>query len=263
MRPLIVHIGLPKTGTTSLQRELFVRHPQLALIGKPLNRLHAGMQRLFSAMLRLEPWEYRRVEPELVALIPELLDRPGDTVLISEEELATGTLGARVDRLTIARRLSRLFPAAEIVFTIREQGDAMRSMYGELCRLGAVDAPFPRWAAHTLALPETAAGLHLFRYDELLELYGELFERVHVTVYEELREHPEVFIRGLSDILRVDADEAWRLFEQGVTHNPSRTAEFWPERHLSAVHDRFAASNHRLAAATGLDLCAHGYSLGA
>ena len=258
MRPVVLHVGLPKTGTTSLQRELFARHPGLCLVGKPLTRLDPRMHRLLTAILRLEPWEYRRVEPELAALVPELLDRPGDTVLISDEELSTGSLGARVDRLTIADRLQRLFPTAEVVFTVREQSDALRSMYGELRRLGAASEPLSAWAERRLALPETAAGLHLFRYDDLYAIYAERFERVHVVPYEQLRATPEAFVRALCGLLRVDPGEGWRCFSSGSLHNAGR-AEVLPETTREAVRDRFATSNHRLVQATGLALEGWGY----
>jgi len=232
-RPVLLHIGLPKTGTTSLQHHLWARHPDVCLLGKPLLAQDPRQRRLIMAILRLERLEYAQALPALRDdLLPALLDRPGRSVVLSEEELSTGTLGARVCRLTIADRLAELFPGARVLIGLREP-------------VGAIE----RFLEERLALPEMASGLHALRVDELFGLYADRFGASAITVIDQadLSSTPEATVRAICAAASIDGDQGWACFAGAPRLNASPAVSLSPalsaalRARLGPAHDRLRA----------------------
>ena len=82
-RPVTLHVGLPKTGTTSLQMNLFLRHPQIAYVGKPLTRFSVAQAQVFEALMGWSPRRWREEQGALRTHVDELLaSRPGERVVL-------------------------------------------------------------------------------------------------------------------------------------------------------------------------------------
>lgn len=251
-RPVLLHIGLPKTGTTSLQHHLWARHPDVCLLGKPLLAQDPRQRSLITAILRLERLEYAQALPELRDdLLPALLDRPGRSVVLSEEELSTGTLGARVCRLTIADRLAELFPGARVLIGLREPVGAALSLAVQLQSVGALPAglSIERFLEERLALPEMASGLHALRVDELFGLYADRFGASAITVIDQadLSSQPEATVRAICAAASIDGDQGWACFSGAPRLNPSPAVSLSPalsaalRARLGPAHDRLRA----------------------
>ncbi len=260
-RPVTLHVGLPKTGTTSLQMNLFLRHPQIAYVGKPLTRFSVAQAQVFEALMGWSPRRWREEQGALRTHVDELLaSRPGERVVLSEEELSTALSAGRVGRAEVAHRLASLFPDATVLMVVRNQLAAVGSMYGQLVRVGRTDQPFAGWVSDLLERPEWLAA---YDYGQAVQDYEACFsgDRVRVLAFEQLAVSPDGFVRSVCDVVGVDPDLGVSCFASEV-RNASPTAAPALTDHLSAALSRsFAPGNRRLADRTGLDLAALGYPL--
>jgi hypothetical protein len=90
-RPIFLHIGCGKSGTTSLQRALYASVPQLLDqgVGMPLSSRAEALRLLFRPLVGLTPGEPvpPRTQRRMSALTELLQDAKGDRLLISLEDL--------------------------------------------------------------------------------------------------------------------------------------------------------------------------------
>jgi hypothetical protein len=158
MRRAIVHIGTPRTGTTSLQHVLTRLRPALAGAGVLYPDLtpssaavpHLNHQYLGEALDGRRP---RRDREELLQdLAAQLRDTACDTVVLSYEGLCQAS-----PALGIPRRLAALFAGRgfemEAVMTVKPQAAYLNSLYTwrtQFLREGRV---FPAFAAAWLGSP--------------------------------------------------------------------------------------------------------------
>ncbi|MAE69718.1 MAG: hypothetical protein CME06_04520 [Gemmatimonadetes bacterium] len=205
---VVLHIGLPKTGTTTLQTGLFARHDAWHFVGKPLLFTNAEMHRTIRPIVELDDEVYGAgLDSFRSDRIEALLRSPSDRIVISEEEFSTGTVRTRVDRNTIAQRLRDLFPDARIIVTVRNQLDVIPSVYGQLVNMGVlVGRSFGSWLDEERAKRGDSDRLHLFDYAALVQLYDRLFgaENVKVLLFEELRADLDAYLTRLSRFIGVD-----------------------------------------------------------
>ena len=134
LRRAIVHVGLPRTGTTTLQRVLFGLRPQLLAAGvlypdltpRSAVQPHLSHQHLGEALDGRRP----RVERAelLEALATQLAGTQADTVLVSYEGLCLAP-----HRLRVPQRLAALFArhgfATEVLATVKPQDELVNSGY--------------------------------------------------------------------------------------------------------------------------------------
>lgn len=222
-RNVYLHVGLPKTGSSLLQTRVFPGMAGVTLVTWPyLHANHAWNRLQFSDESYFDPEEIRQD-----------VARMGDgTLLVSFEDLA-GQLFALhgVNRTPVARRLARALPEAEVIVFLRGQGDLLRSAYAEHVRKLGVERPedwirFPgpslEWAEYRAMVAElgpegayrTPPGGRMYhdpssrtfpvealRYGALVALYRDLFPRVHVFLYEDLRDEPVATLDRLAEVL--------------------------------------------------------------
>lgn len=171
--PRLIHIGYHKTGTTWLQRTLFV--PENGYVQLLDHR------EIFETLVRPYPLAF---DPEEVAarVAGPLAQVPVGCVPMLSSEILSGNpfFGAR-DCLLCAERLKICFPRARILITIREQLAAIVSTYMQYLRRAGTLSPQDFFDARVE--PGYGAFDHRhFQYDRLVAEYRRLFGAGNVLV---------------------------------------------------------------------------------
>ena len=224
MPKLFIHPGFPKTATTSLQDHFFGRHPQILHLAQPYDTRTREMEEVL-----MQPDGYFDADR-----FRDLFDRitAGDDgkkvrVLSEEAYITYNSL-----RAPIARRLHELFPDAEIVFTIRNQIDCLKSYYVGKARMLRGPAPYrnrhvtlENYLQFSMARWERSF-LGTMNYERAIRFYEELFgrDRIHILTFEDFIGDRDGFFADLCRILGVDAAVVPELFTEKSHSNARSTS---------------------------------------
>ena len=208
---LVIHIGYPKAGSTSLQRNLLIDNPEvnlLALIrpprtGNQLQRSPITTDFYKSIHLHNDGFDASALEQIWRDHFQSWVRDDKLNALTSE----MFTLN-HVPVVEVARRLGSLFSQARILVVLRRQPDALRSLYDMF--------PFPRgttqyvrfdtWLDLAFADPgKSIAGA--LKYHSVLKAYQDRFgaEQVGVFFFEELFKDEAAMLR-MAQFLRLDPE---------------------------------------------------------
>jgi hypothetical protein len=225
MAKIIIHIGVGKTGTTTLQNNLFARHRGILNIGRPYTSLEvkSGVESLRDD----DAFDYLST---VMARLTEaaLASANGRTTVLSDE-----TLVHSIHQSLIAARLNAAAPSAHILITVRNQYDLVASYWAAHGRiLKNVPRPYRGKAVSFddwFALAAEAKQQFFVRLDfwRLYRIYAEVFgsERVHIMTFEKLAADPVCYARDLAALMGVDEDEMSELVSaRPVNRRPSGAA---------------------------------------
>lgn len=135
----IIHIGLPKCASTSLQK-LFTSHEGIYYLGKNVSEYRTqSLERLFREYVTGTPetqYDYPYVQS---LLLPHMQAASNDNkILVISDELFSG-IGFRsyiyqrfIDPALLLRRLAEAFEDVSFIVVIREQKSFLRSFYAEM-----------------------------------------------------------------------------------------------------------------------------------
>ncbi len=186
VRRVHVHVGLPKTGTTYLQKTLWCSRDRLAHEGVLVPGETQQVQRSAVYDLlgrRLRGADQPEVPGSWQALLDSVRRSRAEQVVLSEELLVQATRG-------VARRLVRDLQPAEVhvLVTVRELGRAMASLWQQNVAKGRTWS----WPDFVSAVrdpehgPATAGVAFWLRYDlrRVLQTWAEVVpsQRIHVVV---------------------------------------------------------------------------------
>lgn len=215
-----LHIGMPRTATTFLQRQFFPKLEGVEYIGLPYTQINPAFQRLMFA----DESVYNPHD-----LQGELQQIGGDKVLFSNENFVGQSLYWHFgNRTRIAQRLHAAMPQATIILFLRNQPDLLRSAY-EIALQDAetktlsefVLGQLPQYDLHTYRQKpavdlfdyaefntyhsgERAAG---YDFSPLIDLYKQLFPRVEIILFEEFKTNPAAVLQRLTSILEVEISD--------------------------------------------------------
>jgi hypothetical protein len=190
--PVILHVGWPKTATTSLQSQLR-GYPNLA--GKPYGREGAMEARLVvDTLVRSGPWHL----DGLRALVEAAHRDSTLPVILSNESLIEMPQREWFDNCVgpfeVARRLAQLEGRHHVLMTLRDPREMLRSTWLHHVREGRVQgyADFLRRVT-----ADRTAGRGSFAIRELVDTYGDIFgtSRVVVAFSEDFTTDPAGFWR--------------------------------------------------------------------
>lgn len=218
MSTFYVHVGFPKTATSTLQMHLFNHHPEIDYLGKFIPGFGYRTAEIGDAVNQLvfaDETMYRGTGVLRGLLEPVMQHSKQAAVLLSSESMVHP---AATDRGIVARRIYEIFPQCRILITIREQIDCVKSFYGRHGRYGQylflektetellkVPLPFEDWLKYNFrTLDKNFVGT--IRYWEAISYYAQLFgkENVGVFLYEELIQNQSEFLRKLCEFLQVE-----------------------------------------------------------
>lgn len=208
---LLIHIGVPKSATTSLQLGAFPAHPEIRYIGKPFYDPQVSYEAsIATAKLCDSLWKTDDLEfdPALAQKRFELgvQSRLGARLaVLSEEGLSAASA---TDRHLTAQRLAALCKGVEckILITIREQKRALLSLNNWYYARRLTSLQFNRWIewCGTYSSYNGCVNnfpLRQYQYARLYEVYTNLFgaESVLVLPTELLSADPGTFYSKLED----------------------------------------------------------------
>lgn len=227
MTDFVLHPGLPKSGTSTLQRAVFCNHSQIHYLGKRWDS-SAGkgaaspeIYDLLSSVL----WKAREFDADRSRrLYQELVVQqanPQQTIVASWEALGDSS------PLRFSAMLSRLeqtVGSVRVMFGIRNPLTRLPSLYlqgleGHFVggfRKAFKGAPYldtDQWLDRNNKLREY--GNFWQHYIVNIKAATEAFgaESVGILVFEQLRPDPMGFYATVSDFMHIDCDETRRLFE--------------------------------------------------
>jgi len=220
-----IHIGLPKTATTTLQDNVFFHHPGVNYLGKPCNRpdvdrsLQGPTSELITRIWHTPP------EEDCDATLQDLRDRgvtpqetPDKPNVMSAEELSYST----PQRILVPKRLAKLFPQARILLTTRSQLTSLPSAYFWKYLNFEINTSFDNWfdkmVRHSSEPPNRInQPLNLPRFGTLMKAYAEEFgaENILILPLEILSRDSELFARTLGDFMGIDATRIHELLGTG------------------------------------------------
>lgn len=191
--PVLVHVGLHKTGTTWLQAGFFRRpeagfHDIVARLGTAavLDILVRVPDLGFDATVARDFFAEEIANASTRSLVP----------VISHERLSGYPPGGSIDRTIVARRIAHVFDSPRILLVISEQNSLIHSLYGQYVADGGHLSlrRFLRGTVPALARKHEFR-LHVFEYDALINFYYELFGRANVLAltFEHMRSDPVGF----------------------------------------------------------------------
>ncbi|MEX0828391.1 MAG: sulfotransferase, partial [Haliea sp.] len=213
----IIHIGFNKAGSTTLQRALFARHPQIANLGEGeagKGREPNAEKAMFNAMkschrdpARRQPFDLensRRLWHKALAKI-----EPGKIPVFSKESLIRADYYRSPGDNCLPERLHALIGPARIVIMARHQIRLLESLY------------ITRTKGHSYLCPEQwfeanqGGWAHMYRYHAVAESYAKAFGRDNIGVFllEDLIKDVDSFARRLCDFIGVDAEKGSQLLK--------------------------------------------------
>ncbi|MGD2127142.1 MAG: sulfotransferase domain-containing protein [Desulfobacteraceae bacterium] len=224
-----VHIGLPKTGTKTLQWHLFSQHSQVAYLGLFSGKIRRGHRRFkkcrdasIRAIMGEIGWGDDIFHPN-IAGCKELFKRSvgpdleqGKVPIWSWESLA---LDVPEKRRARAENLRRVFGPCRVFIAIRHPVDLMKSAYFQILRRENMNWAnrknlFGRYSyfftveqwLEKCFLGEIAPHLD---YARTTQIYADVFgkEAVSVFLFEDLKEEPSVFVKSVCELVGIDESE--------------------------------------------------------
>ncbi|MGB0640958.1 MAG: hypothetical protein ACPGTU_16580 [Myxococcota bacterium] len=262
-RPILIHVGMPKTGTTSLQMNLFVRHSGIHYLGKPLTVFSREIARLTRG-ITYDPGlstENKIAEFEQSVVRP-LTSKSELPLVISEEEFSSSTPTSSVSRDEIADRLVRLFPEARILITIRRQQEAIPSLYNHMKQMGLVGKmSFAHWFE---AYFDSEEGSSVFDYREIEQRFSSRFgsNRVDLVPFELMRDSSDLFVAHVCELMTADSGEGLRVWGAGEVRNAGKNRPIMcDQQQTRRITQRYRDSNRDLTQIQNLDLERWNYAL--
>ena len=205
---VVVHIGLHKTATTTLQRQVFPVLPGLNFIDSALS---AAADIIYAFQVQ-DPIYFDSSHARVV------LQGTFSTIkvnLISSEGLS-GSLYSAVGkrdldhRHSIIENLQRTLPEAKIMLVLRRQDQYAKSVYRQYIKRGGVLDPaafFGLDSQEGACFPRDR-----FRYREYVRVLKHRFPAgVHVGIFEEFAESPSTFLERMCRFLEMEPIDNWQL----------------------------------------------------
>jgi hypothetical protein len=227
-----IHVGYPRAGSTSLQRNLFNKHSELNYLGVYSKKYEGGLKEFYSNIIKLSNLSYRysKTEELFKRVIEPYLENYNGVPMFSLEDFISSWYSDNEEK---AKRLKHFFPEGKIIIVIRNQLDIICSLYDHINFIILCDrqknhsyGPLgPGSGDKILSLDEwlrrsflnlERSSLIGFKYYEIAKAYSELFgkENVGIFLFEELANDLDLFAKKLSGFIGIDFKQTKELLSQ-------------------------------------------------
>jgi len=281
--PLFLHIGYPKTATSTFQKWAFPHHSQLNYFGKHIPSMRYIDDGFYDCITKIitSPSHLYQTQLGFRDAVNGLRQSDANATLISSENFLHPEA---VDIRLVAERLYELFPDAKVIITIREQISLITSHMNNSGRYGRYiwmvreagpgEISFPMSAADWMQFQMQNFGrsfLATLHFHDVWNVYRDIFgdESVGLFAFEQLRDDPKAYCEGLADFFGIDAGELFSLIDRRRENASDPEAQGRDDGALgvfsSDQQDKLQAlygtGNARLALASGLPLDQYSYAL--
>ncbi len=244
----VVHIGMPKTATKTLQWRLFANHSEIYYLGRFDGQIFSGKYRNFDACRNktiqsvMKQIAYDDIyNPNFLQckeLLQEALAPAIEQNLLpvwSWESYSTDILAKRRVR---ARNLKKVFGEAKIIMTLRNPIALLESAYFQVLQRENVGAcgnkgcsPFYLSIDEWLKTDYNGEILPHLKYAETIQIYVEQFglENVSVFLFEDLVANKYTFLKNICDVIGINSEEGLRLMDQKTDN------ERWKVGHIESL----------------------------
>ncbi len=246
----VIHIGLPKTATTTLQSRLFSAHSEVFYLGRFEGAYFQGKYRQFdqyrdksvqALMLQIAHGDvYNPDFTKCRKLFDQIIEpalKKNLLPVLSWESYSTDILAKRRVR---ARNLKRVFGEARIIITLRNPITLLESAYfqqlkrdnvGSRAKRGSL--PYYRLIDDWLNDNYGGEILPHLQYVETIQTYINQFgiKNVHVFLFEDLISDHDRFFQQICDVMGISAEEGIRLVRGKFENNR------WTTRQVEALEN--------------------------
>jgi len=222
----VIHIGMPKTGTKTLQMCLLARHSQVDYLGTytgkkvPFQQCRdAEIEKLMTELLwdnfENPDWDQcERIVQESIQPMKTL----GLVPVWSWESLIENS--HRVQKIR-AENLKKILGNCRIVVTIRHPFKLIESLYLQLLKRDNVGShakvgtpiryqSLDEWMTEMWEQEALPPKVHL-EYAQSIQMFADVFgqENVGLFLFEDLVQKPELYYQSICEFMGVDASQAW------------------------------------------------------
>ena len=208
---VVLHVGMSKAGSTTLQQEVFPRLEDLNVLG----RKHPGEpldSPLSLAMESLWLVDYR--PGELRGLLEERATER--RMLVSEEVWTSPLRHETLAHLTrTADRLAAEVPEAKVLLVTRRPADLLVSCYSQYVRTEGGTDSWRKFLQRT--------DIRTYDVASVCRLYEERFASFHVLLYEDMRNperFSEVLVGALGSSTRPEEVARWLASRHNIGMSP-------------------------------------------
>lgn len=234
----IIHIGGNKTGSTSLQRRLFSKHPSIRYLGEDCEG-YSELKPLLDSLVADDDSYYDFTETKRV--FSERFDTEGDvgTCVFSNEDIMTSSMPS-----LCASRLKVLMPDAQIVMVIRNQLTAWPSWYANH---GVYLKNVPRrywkrhvtqdeWLDYCFSFPKQTP-VEAMNYERFFKIFRNEFSssQIHVLLYEDLVTNPAAYYRQWAALLCIPDQDVLAYMSNHVERRRNSGRRLFYDRWVSRM----------------------------
>jgi len=249
----VIHIGMPKAASTTLQCRLFAAHSEIYYLGRYDGAMYYELYRQYDAcrdatvQAMMKQIAYDNVyDPDFSQcreLLSQVLVPAKEKNLLpvwSWESYATDILAKRRVR---ARNLRKVFGKARIMMTLRHPVALLESAYFQQLKRDNIGAyakfgKLPYYRPIDAWLDENFSGeiISHLEYAETLRIYADLFgpANVRVFLFEKLVENGNRFFSDLCRWMDIDGEEGLRLVADSVDNQRWTTVQLERLKEISS-----------------------------
>jgi hypothetical protein len=207
---IVLHLGLPKTGSTFLQTDIFMHLQNVNILFKFRYIQEAYDDWLYDTILDInKPIDFQEVKKRRSEYLVDNMPN-----LVSEEIFYCGEFGMfrkEDDRFVLLDRIYKIFPEARVILAIRNKKTLLVSWYKQYVQAGGV-LSFDDFIRDVMNLEK----LNYEQYIErLVELYGK--KNVFIFTFENLSEKPEQTIKEICNFIGCEVP-SYKLRRRNISY---------------------------------------------
>ena len=227
---VFIHIGYPKTATTTLQKFLFSKHPEILDI-----RDYDSEEKWINDLLYLNEISFKKKVGSHQKVLEnkiEAINADKKLIIYSNESILSNSLFLidrprpfvrYLDPVSTARKLNMLFsritPNPIIIVAIRNQLDLIKSIYAQMynyCFKGHKQTEnFQVYVDNLIKDGVESSTLSALSYYDVIKEYEKIFghDNVRILVFEELKNTPDIFFQKLENAMGLTSGTAYNYIQ--------------------------------------------------